>query len=99
MSSYCSATIRFRRRFSSSSCFIPPPRQENRLQSVATIPDGYAVVVGGLEVESQMEAESRVPIVGSIPLVGNGDEIAVLRVPAVHGATKQPIRGSEVSRR
>jgi general secretion pathway protein D len=28
---------------------LPPPRQQNQVQSVATIPDGYTVVVGGLE--------------------------------------------------
>ena len=50
---------------------LPPPRQENRLASVATLPDGYAVVVGGLEVETEVDADSRVPILGSIPLFGN----------------------------
>ncbi|MEW5748972.1 MAG: secretin N-terminal domain-containing protein [Candidatus Thermoplasmatota archaeon] len=49
---------------------IPPPRQENKLQSVATVPDGYAVVVGGLEIEAETEATSRVPVLGSLPLVG-----------------------------
>jgi len=49
---------------------IPPPRQENRLQSVATIPDGYAVVVGGLEIESDTDAETRVPFLGRLPLLG-----------------------------
>ena len=49
---------------------LPPPRQQNKLGSVATVPDGYAVVVGGLEIESETEAASRVPILGSIPLVG-----------------------------
>ncbi len=50
---------------------LPPPRQENKLESVATVPDGYTVVVGGLEVETDTHAESRVPILGAIPLVGN----------------------------
>jgi type II secretory pathway component GspD/PulD (secretin) len=50
---------------------LPPPRQENRLASVATIPDGYTVVVGGLEIETESEAASRVPVLGSIPLVGS----------------------------
>jgi type II secretory pathway component GspD/PulD (secretin) len=49
---------------------LPPPRQENSLHSVATVPDGYAVVVGGLEVESDAEAVSRVPVLGRIPLLG-----------------------------
>ncbi len=50
---------------------LPPPRQENKLESVATVPDGYTVVVGGLEVETDTHAESRVPILGAIPLLGN----------------------------
>ena len=49
---------------------LPPPRQQNILSSIATIPDGYAVIVGGLEVDVSTEAESRVPILGEIPLLG-----------------------------
>ena len=55
---------------SSSDPALPPPRQENRLQSVATVPDGYTVVVGGLEIESEADATSQVPVLGSIPLLG-----------------------------
>jgi type II secretory pathway component GspD/PulD (secretin) len=50
---------------------LPPPRQENRVQSSATVPDGFAVVVGGLEVERESEGESRVPLLGSLPLLGH----------------------------
>jgi len=50
---------------------VPPPRQENRIQSVATVPDGSTVVIGGLEVESDTEATSRVPWLGAIPIVGH----------------------------
>jgi general secretion pathway protein D len=50
---------------------LPPPRQENRLQSVAMVPDGSTVVVGGLEIDRETEGESRVPWLGSIPLLGN----------------------------
>jgi general secretion pathway protein D len=50
---------------------LPPPREENRLQSVVTVPDGYTVVVGGLEVETQGTGESRVPWLGEIPILGN----------------------------
>ncbi len=49
---------------------LPPPRQENRLQSVATIPDGYVVALGGIEVTSQSKGVSQVPGLGGIPLVG-----------------------------
>jgi len=50
---------------------LPPPRQENRLASIATVPDGYTVVVGGLEIEQAGDSESRVPILGSLPLIGH----------------------------
>jgi general secretion pathway protein D len=50
---------------------LPPPRQENKLSSIATLPDGYTVVVGGLEVETESDIESRLPILGRIPLLGN----------------------------
>ena len=50
---------------------LPPPRQENRLQSVATVPDGHTVVVGGLEVDTEGEVVSRVPLLGSLPIVGH----------------------------
>lgn len=49
---------------------LPPPRQENRLSSVVTIPDGFTIVLGGLEVETEGEATSRVPWLGEIPLLG-----------------------------
>jgi general secretion pathway protein D len=50
---------------------LPPPRQETKLASQATVPDGYTVVVGGIDVETETDAESRVPLLGSIPLLGN----------------------------
>ncbi len=49
---------------------LPPPRQQNAVQSTATIPDGYTVVVGGLELTTSGEGISQVPILGSIPLIG-----------------------------
>jgi len=49
---------------------LPPPRQENRLQSTATIPDGYVVALGGIEVTSQSKGVSQVPGLAGIPLVG-----------------------------
>lgn len=50
---------------------VPPPRQQNSVQSVATIPDGYTVVVGGLELTNSGDGKSQIPIVGDIPLVGD----------------------------
>ncbi len=49
---------------------LPPPRQETRLKSVATIPDGFVVSVGGLEIESEGQGRSQVPLLGSIPILG-----------------------------
>ncbi len=49
---------------------LPPPRQENRLQSVATIPDGYVVALGGIEVTNQSKGVSQVPGLANIPIVG-----------------------------
>jgi type II secretory pathway component GspD/PulD (secretin) len=55
---------------SSSNPTLPPPRQETKLASECTVPDGYTVALGGLEIEAETEAESRVPVLGSIPLLG-----------------------------
>jgi len=49
---------------------LPPPRQENSLESVATIPDGYTIAVGGLQSENDAEAISQVPLLGEIPILG-----------------------------
>jgi type II secretory pathway component GspD/PulD (secretin) len=49
---------------------LPPPRQQNNLNSIATIPDGYTVALGGLETNSQTQGTSRVPIIGNLPLIG-----------------------------
>jgi len=49
---------------------LPPPRQQNKLKSVATVPDGFTVVVGGLEVATDSKGRSSVPILGDIPLLG-----------------------------
>jgi general secretion pathway protein D len=49
---------------------LPPPRQEQKLASIATVPDGYTVVLGGLEIETEADARSQVPLLGDIPIVG-----------------------------
>lgn len=49
---------------------IPPPRQQNSIQSVVTIPDGYTVAVGGLEVINEADAVSQVPWISDIPILG-----------------------------
>ena len=53
-----------------SGAGLPPPKQENSVDSVATIPDGHTVVVGGLELITNSEGTSQVPLIGRIPLLG-----------------------------
>jgi general secretion pathway protein D len=50
---------------------LPPPRQQNKVDSVATIPDGHVVVVGGLELTTDAENAQQLPLLGNIPLIGN----------------------------
>ena len=49
---------------------LPPPRQENILESIAVLPDGFAIAVGGLEIETDSEAVTSVPLLGRIPILG-----------------------------
>ncbi|MDP1661816.1 MAG: secretin N-terminal domain-containing protein [Phycisphaerales bacterium] len=55
---------------SASSANLPPPRQVTSVQSLATIPDGYTVVVGGLEVTSDGTSADQVPFFGTLPVIG-----------------------------
>lgn len=55
---------------SPSSSGLPPPRQENRVDSVATIPDGFTVAVGGLTLTSNSGATTQVPLLGEVPILG-----------------------------
>lgn len=54
----------------SASPSVPPPRQQSSITSIATIPDGHAIVLGGLETFNEGEATSQVPLLGSIPILG-----------------------------
>jgi type II secretory pathway component GspD/PulD (secretin) len=49
---------------------LPPPKQSTSLKSVVTVPDGFAVIVGGIEQDIETKGESRVPFLGEIPLLG-----------------------------
>lgn len=49
---------------------IPPPRQQNQLSSLVTIPDGHAIAVGGIELVSEGEAVSQIPLLGDVPWLG-----------------------------
>jgi type II secretory pathway component GspD/PulD (secretin) len=55
----------------SANANLPPPRQVTSVQSLATIPDGYTVAVGGLEVTSDGTGADQVPFFGTLPVVGN----------------------------
>ena len=48
---------------------LPPPRQETKLQSTVTVPDGYTIVIGGLEIDSETDTVAEVPVLGQIPLI------------------------------
>ncbi|HOI56081.1 MAG TPA: secretin N-terminal domain-containing protein [Phycisphaerae bacterium] len=48
---------------------IPPPRQTNTLSSEVTIPDGYTIIVGGLNRKDAAESISKLPILGDIPIL------------------------------
>lgn len=49
---------------------LPPPRQENKLQSTASLPDGHTVVVGGIELSTDGKATNQIPGLGAIPVLG-----------------------------
>jgi general secretion pathway protein D len=49
---------------------LPPPSRVDSVNSSVTIPDGYTVIIGGLEDRTQSETVSQVPIVGDIPILG-----------------------------
>lgn len=48
---------------------VPPPRQTNTVNSDITIPDGYAVIVGGLNRKDTSDTAAKVPILGDIPVI------------------------------
>jgi type II secretory pathway component GspD/PulD (secretin) len=48
----------------------PPDILSTNVTSVATVPDGTTIVLGGLERVTQNKSHSKVPILGDIPLVG-----------------------------
>ncbi len=50
---------------------IPPPSQSNTLDGAVTIPDGFTVMLGGLETTTQGDSRSQVPVLGSLPIIGH----------------------------
>jgi len=49
---------------------LPPPKQTNNVSSSVTLPDGYTVAVGGLELTSQGDSVDQIPLLSSIPILG-----------------------------
>jgi general secretion pathway protein D len=49
---------------------IPPPRNTSVIQSEATVPDGFTIVVGGLQTTNKSENIDKVPLIGDIPIIG-----------------------------
>jgi type II secretory pathway component GspD/PulD (secretin) len=49
---------------------LPPPRQQNKVQSAASLPDGYTVVVGGIDLTTEGRSTSQIPGLGAIPVIG-----------------------------
>lgn len=48
---------------------VPPPRQTDSVSSEVTVPNGAAVVVGGLTRKDSSDSNSRVPLAGDIPIL------------------------------
>ncbi len=48
---------------------LPPPRQINSIQSIATIPDGHTVIVGGLNRQDDTGSVSTIPFLEDIPII------------------------------
>ena len=48
----------------------PPDILSTDVTSVATVPDGTTIVLGGLEAVTQNKSQTKVPILGDIPLIG-----------------------------
>lgn len=50
---------------------IPPTKRNDNVSSIATVPDGHVIALGGLSNQSTGSSESRIPLLGSIPMFGN----------------------------
>ena len=49
---------------------IPAPKRSDKLASVAIIPDGHVIALGGLSSMTSTTSESRLPWLGSVPVLG-----------------------------
>jgi general secretion pathway protein D len=49
---------------------IPPTKRSDSVASIATVPDGSVIALGGLSNRGNSLTESRVPLLGSVPFLG-----------------------------
>lgn len=49
---------------------VEPPTQQTSLNSIATIPDGYTIALGGIEITSQGNSDTKTPGLADIPILG-----------------------------
>jgi general secretion pathway protein D len=49
---------------------VPPPRNTNSIQSEATVPGGFTIVVGGLKTVDESKDVDKVPLLGDVPILG-----------------------------
>ena len=49
---------------------LPPPSEKNAVDSSVTIPDGYTIVVGGLNTRNFRTSVNTIPFLGDIPVLG-----------------------------
>lgn len=52
-----------------ASAGVPPPRQTNEVTSTVTIPDGYTVIVGGLNQKNNSHTREGIPYIEKIPVL------------------------------
>ncbi len=48
----------------------PPPRQENRIETGVTVPNGSTIIIGGIVRAAEVATVDKVPLLGDIPLLG-----------------------------
>ncbi|MCA9303180.1 MAG: hypothetical protein KC996_03565 [Phycisphaerales bacterium] len=49
---------------------LPPPRNQNTLESVVTLPDGHTIITGGIRTSTETQSTDSVPLLGDLPLLG-----------------------------
>lgn len=54
----------------SEGTVIPAPKRSDSLASVATIPDGHIIALGGLTSSTSTNSKSQIPWIGSVPVLG-----------------------------